>query len=539
MADRRHSTDVVLRPRRSDMVSLRDRRREVITRDDGTRQSITAAVQDLTTYNSQTLVIQPTEWQREAWGYYHTIGEFNFAVDSWLSNALSRVRLYLGQITPGGDEPTPVTEGPLAQIVAQMAGGIAGQAQMMKRLAVQLSVPGDSYIVHEDLPNPANAFPGQFPDVRTFRTYSNSEIRITGRSPQLSYQVNPERALWRPLAAESLVSRVWWPDAEFQWRATSPAEAALPILREIDMYNRYIIAMLLSRVASNGLLFIPEEITLPTKPQYKDQADPFMAELIEIGSRSVKNPGSASAAFPLPIKAKGEWIDKIKHLTFATDISEHIVEHRTAALERLANALNMPAGVANGSQDANHWSAWQASEDTVKIHMAPICETIAQALTQTYLAPMAAALGESLVLPDGSQYVIWYDASALVQQPDRSAEATAAHDGLTISDAAYLREIGLDAADVPTMTELRDQALRLIVSKGGADALAALSVLVNDPSIALIPQRVTVTDPTTTPPDELGDPTAPAEPAGPTNVEKGPPPAGEQAPKPPAGPPTS
>lgn len=537
MADRRHSTDVVIRPRRSDMISMRDRRREVVTREDG--RAMTAAVQPLDTYNSQTLVIQPTEWQREAWGYYHSIGEFNFAIDSWLSNALSRVRLYLGQITPGSDEPTPVTEGPLAQIVANLAGGIAGQAQMLKRLAVQLSVPGDSYIVHEDLPNPANGYPGQYPDVRTFRTYSNSEIRIVGRSPVLSYQVNSERAIWRPLAKESLVSRVWWPDPEFQWRATSPAEAALPILREIDMYNRYIIAMLLSRVASNGLLFIPEEITLPVKPQFKDAADPFMAELIEIGSRGVKNPGSASAAFPMPIKVKGEWIEKIKHMTFATDISEHIVEHRDRALVRLANTCNMPAGVTNGNQDANHWSAWQTSEDSVKIHMSPICETIVQALTETYLAPMAAAAGLSLFAPDGSQYVIWYDPSALVQQPDRSGEAKDAHDRLVISDEAYLREIGLDAADAPTTEQLKNQALRLIVSKGGPDSLAALSVLVGDPSIALIPQRVTVTDPTTTPPDQLGDPNAPAEPAGPTNVPKGPPPAGEQAPPQPKGPPTS
>jgi hypothetical protein len=486
------------------------------------REALTAAVQQLDTYNTQTLVVTPNEWQREAWGYYHSLGELNFAIGSWLSNAISRVRLYAGQLVPGTDEPTPVLEGPIADIVAGMAGGLFGQTAMLKRMAVQISVPGDSYLVTED--DPVYGF-------RTSTVYSNAEIRITSRNP-LTYQVNTERALWRPLAKESMVSRVWWPDEEYGWRATSPCEAALPIMREIDMYNRYIVSVLLSRVASNGMLFIPNEVTFPVNPDFKDAADPFVAQWLDVASKAVKNPGSAAAALPMPVKVPADMIEKFRHLTFATEMGDKVLENRQLAIDRLAAALNMPPEAMKGTGSVNHWGAWQLEEQAVKLHISPVVEVIVNALTQSYLKPMAAAAGIPTSLPDGSEYVIWYDASALVQQPDRTDEAQALYDRGEISGLALRRDSGFEESDKPTEPELRYQALMKIVMGGGVDSMAALSVLVNDPSIALVPQKVGVTDPTTTPVDDLGDPSAPPSPEGVTPTKS--PPAAKPGSTPPA-----
>jgi hypothetical protein len=475
------------------------------------REALTASVQQLDTYNTQTLVVQPNEWQREAWGYYHSLGELNFAIGSWLSNAVSRCRLFAGQLVPGSDEPTPVTEGPVADLVAGLAGGMFGQTAMLKRMAVQISVPGDSYLVQED--DPVLGY-------RTSTVYSNAEIRITSRNP-LTYQVNTQRALWRPLDKEALVSRVWWPDEEYSWRATSPCEAALPIMREIDMYNRYIISILLSRVASNGMFLIPNEVTFPVNPDFKDAADPFVASWLDTATRAVKNPGSAAAALPMPVKVPAAMIEHFRHLTFATEMGDKVLTDRALAIDRLAAALNMPPEAMKGMGATNHWSAWQLEESAVKLHISPVVEVICNALTQSYLAPMAASAGVDLNLPDGSQYIIWYDASALVQQPDRTDEAQAIYDRGELSGVALRRDSGFEESDKPTTAELKQQALLKIVMAGGPDSMAALSLLVNDPSIALVPQKVNVTDPTTTPPDQFGDPSAPAEPAG---VAKAPPP---------------
>jgi hypothetical protein len=472
-------------------------------------RGLTAAVEHLDSENAQTLVIQPTEWQREAWQYYHSMGELNFAIDSWLSNCMSRIRLFAAQRMPGSADPVELESGPLVDIVNGMAGGAAGQAAMLKRMTIHIEVPGDSYLVTEQ---------DAMTNRRTYRTYSNAEIRITRRQTPLAYQVNSERAVWRTLAPESLVSRVWWPDPEFQWRPTSPCEAALPILREIDMYNRLIMAHMLSRVASNGILLVPQEVQFPAKPNAKDGTDPFMERLIEVGSQAVKNPGSAASAFPIPIKVPAQWIDKFVHLQFATQMGDKLVSDRNISIDRLATTLNMPPEALKGMGDVNHWGQWQISEDSVRIHISPVAEVIVNGLTESYLQPMAAAANIPTQLADGSEYIIWYDASALVEEPDRSEQGQQLYDRGVIDSDAYLQAAGFDPESKPSEADLRYQALLKIAMTGGADSMAALSILVNDPSIAATPQRVTETAPVSPGSDISGEPVTPPQDA------QGPPP---------------
>lgn len=499
------------------------------------RHALTAASQQLTPETTQTLVIQPNEWQTEAWNYYHSMGELNFAVDSWLSNCMSRVRLFLALRAPGAADPEEVTEpGPLRDIVTGMAGGQAGQAAMLKRMTIHITVPGDSYLVTEQTPPYG---------LNQYRTYSNSEIRITGRQVPMKYQVNDQRAVWRSLEPESLVSRVWWPDPQFNWRATSPTESALPILREIDMYNRLIMAHMLSRVASNGILLVPKEVTFESKPNAADGSDPFMERLIEVGTKSVQNPGSAASAFPIPIKVPAQYIEQFKLLTFATEMGDKIVTDRQIAIDRLASTLNMPAEAMKGMGDVNHWGQWQIDETGIKIHISPVAEVIVNALTQTFLQPMAAAANVSTTLPDGSEYIIWYDASALIEQPDRSAEGETVYAAGEITGDALRKTTGFDADDKPSLVDLRYQALLKIAMSAGADSLFALSKLLNDPTLVpptpapIIqgPGTDTTDQPVSGPQDDQGAPPEPVDTnPKPSNPTKNTPSTGKPITAPPA-----
>lgn len=478
-----------------------------------TETAITAAVLPLAAYDPRGLVITPTEPQREAWTYYKAVGECYYGIGVWLANAVSRCRLVLAERVLGSDDPKIITEGPLAAEIARMGGGAAGQSTMLKRMAVQLSVPGESFLATVDDP-----ITGQ----RTQHVYSNTELRIVGRYPQLTYQVWTQRAIWADLPVESMVSRVWWPDDEVEWAASSPVLAALPILREIDMYNRYIMAVLTSRAASNGMLLIPDTVSFPVNPNFKDAADPWVAELLDAMSKTIKNPGSASAAFPLPIKVPQGTIEAFRHLTFATELGEKVLDDRTKSIHRLAAVLNLPIEAMEGMGDTSHWNAWQISEDAVKLHVIPPVEVICAGLTSSFLRPLALAAGETLIGPNGGELIVWYDASALYQQPDRSEEAEKLYDRGEISGTALRRESGFDDADTPTDAELKEQVLLKIAMAGGADSMAALSLLVGDPSIALVPTRVTVQDPGQTPDAEPpGGSSPPPEPAAPA---KSPPP---------------
>src|SRR5262245_22523534 len=87
-----------------------------------------------------------TDWQRDAWYFYDSIGELRFAAN-WLGNALSRCELVIFE----GD--TPVDEGPPVEALDLLFGGPTGQGQMLSQFGVHLTIPGEAYLVGE---NPDN-----------------------------------------------------------------------------------------------------------------------------------------------------------------------------------------------------------------------------------------------------------------------------------------------------------------------------------------------------------------------------------------------
>lgn len=329
--------------------------------------ALTAASQVITEINRYRPLWHES-WQDEAWSYYESLGEFNYGVE-WFAEALSRVRLTAAKVTPGGDEPEPLTSGPAAKLVQSFMGGVDGQAQLLRSLAVQLSVAGDTYFVGREVTDTdlrygllMDAEPDESGNVwtvnpvNTLRRHRGRFLNFARRQERrYEWELRVDDNAWVPLGPESLVVRIWDRNEHEPWRAMSPAKAALPIMREIDMYNRHIIASLVSRVAMNGMLFIPDEVVLPASPQYENASDPFVAEMLDVMMAAIKNPGSPAAAAPMPVRIPAEYIEKFKHLTFASGLDGKVFESRAEAIRRLAATLNLPAEVITGMGDVNHW----------------------------------------------------------------------------------------------------------------------------------------------------------------------------------------
>jgi hypothetical protein len=432
-------------------------------------------------------------WQDEAWAFFQGLGEFNYGVN-WFAEALSRCRLNVAEVSPGGDEPEVLESGMAVDLIEQLAGGPAGQSALLKSFAIQLSVPGECYLVGHDITGAdyepyVGAILDAEPDAsghvwtvqpkptikrsqRTFKTMLGRETR--------GYEMQVDDAVWIPLPGETLIARIWDRDEQWPWKAASPARGALATMREIDMYNRYIMATLVSRVALNGVWLIPDEVTLPVNPTYADQQDPFFAELLDVMRAVIKNPGSPASAAPLPLRVPGDMVDKFKHLTFATPLDDKIFEAREGALKRLAASLNLPQEVLTGLGNTNYWSSATLEESAIKIHIAPKVEVITRCLTVGYLYPMLKAAGEQLTTKEGNRIVVWYDTSQLTQRPDRSDLALQLNDRVIISDAATRRETGFTEADKPTDDERDDMLLRGVVRQGGQLAGPAYEKLTGD-----------------------------------------------------------
>ena len=404
-------------------------------------------------------------WQREVWGYYDSLGEFRYAVD-WKSRMMSRVRLYAARIEPGQDEPVRLEDSSLAVQLVSSLGGTGSQAALLDDLNTQLDVPGEGYVIAETIAGR-----------EVWSVRSSDELRKrSGRFEIVTEDPMEKSQDWRPLAPDHFIMRVHKPHKRWHSVADSSARAARGTMRELELVNRHILSQYLSRLASAGVIIFPEEVTFPVREEFADQPDPFMAEWIEIAAQAIKEPGTASAVIPIPMKVPGEWLGKIQHIDFTLKLDDKIIEKRESAIRRLATQINIPAEILTGMGAINHWGAWQLEEGALKTTIAPDIETICAAFTTQYLQPRLAASGEE----DSGQFVVWYDMSELTIRPDRSGNAFQAYDRLEISGTALRRETGFDEADKPEGEELKEQGLKVIINTVSSEASTALSELIGE-----------------------------------------------------------
>jgi hypothetical protein len=411
---------------------------------------------------------QYTSVQDQLWDYYYRLEEFSAAVN-WKGNALSRVRLLAAEYIPGGDEPLPIAEGPAADAVARLAGGIGGQSQLMKLMGIHYNVPGEGWLVgHEDEDGE-----------EIWAVYSADELRVREGVYQL--RVGESQRAWEALGSDTMVVRFWRPDERYSYRATSVAAHALGSMSELDLINKRIVAETVSRLASNGILLYDRgKLSFPqtANPSGVEGQDPFAQVLVEVASRGIKDAMSAEAALKLPVgvdlgdNTETKLADVMMALDLSNPIDDKLIPQRESAIRRLATALDLPSDLLLGVSGMNHWGAAQVEESGIKLHIAPDAEMICHALTKGYLTPVLRAGGHDLIGPNGGRIVMWYDPSEIVQRPDKSDDAILAYDRLEISGRALRREIGMSESDKPSSADLDDMTDKLERRSMGAAAVA-------------------------------------------------------------------
>lgn len=410
-------------------------------------------------------------WQEASWLYYDTVGEFRFGV-GWLGNAMSRVNLVPARPpTSVNDDPVPIdpddedlteTERRTVELVNHIAGGATGQGQMLCAFGKLLSIAGFAWLVAEpDLLDPDDD------TYRTWNVLSQDVVDVRYKNGIKTYFVahgsTGKAENWRPVHPNALVVKTWRPHPRRQWEPDAPVRAVLTVLEQLDLLSAHITASGKSRLAGAGLLVLPSEAEFPPAPVPDDPAldylppdpfDYFVDQLIDVASVAIKDRSNASAVVPLAIQIPGEYLDKVKHLTFATPFDSNVLALQKEAIQRFALGMDMPPEVLTGMSGVNHWTAWQVEDTAVTLHIEPACEIVCQALTQGFLEAALAAEGLD---PNGG--MVWYNASNLTAPPDKSGNATAAYDRMEISSATYRRETGFGEGDAPTREEVLTRTL--------------------------------------------------------------------------------
>lgn len=430
-----------------------------------TNAIVAAATRMMPSENGAPFRINNSAWAQEAWRQYNVCGELHFAV-TWLANSASRVRLTcvkkngLGVLDAANTDEARVIE-----LLSGLLGNISAQVELIRMSVINLTVPGDGYLLGETLP-------GQ-DEFTEWVFLSTNSLTLNTDQDYAMVDIGDGRPR-RIILSQVLLMRVHRPHPMRWWEADSPTRAALPVLRELEELSKYLFANINSRLAGPGILGVPSELSFPAPAgEIEPGQSAVMAFLTEAMLAPIEDMGHPGAVVPIVIEGPADLLSKIVWITNPNaNLTTVIAELREKAIARLALTLDLSPETLLGSANSNHWGQWAIEEQSFKFHIAPVLALLTTALTEGYMAPVLKAAGI-----DPEDYQIWYDATDLIQRTDQGAVAMDLYDRGELSGTALLRETGFPASDMPTGKEADIRAILKAIALAPAAAPALLPEL--------------------------------------------------------------
>lgn len=428
-----------------------------------------------------------SSWQADAWDMYDLVGELRFIANT-LAGRMGQARFYVGRVGAGDDDPVPIEDQRWQDLLDQVGHNNAGRSQLIVRLALNMFVAGEAWLVGvpddllpaavvssmgeslPSLPPPltpsiprAVTEPNSLPmvDLNWFAC-SVSEITTdsTGLITVRLGENSSEHIVTSPEALQLI--RVWRPHPRKVWEPDSPTRSSLPVLRELVGLTMHISAQVDSRLAGAGVLVYAQSAQramrlaagLTPDPSTDDAtgSDPFTEALLEAMITPISDRSSASALVPLLVAVPDEAVSLFNHLTFSTPLDAEARPLRDEAIRRLALGLDCPPELLLGTAGVNHWGAWLVQEDVITTHIEPGLALLCDALTTQFLWPVLLATGMVSTWDEAQEFAVWYDVGHMIIRPDRSNDAKDLFDRGELSGATLRESAGFnedDAAPLP------------------------------------------------------------------------------------------
>lgn len=403
------------------------------------------------------------DFQREAWRLYDIVGELRFLA-AWIGDSVSQARLYVTEISQTGEETGEVEDERIARLAAIPLGTGSQRDDNLRLWGIDLAVAGEAWVVGEDA---ASEDPGGW------------WVLTSGQLERQGELINVQRPLTRGGGTLSLrdgqdiLIRSWRPHPNSIAQPDSPTRSAIPPLREIELTTKRQFAELESRLTGAGLLLLPEDIDFPRGEGDVEGLAGFMAYLQRAMMAPIQNQETASAMVPiiatLPEKYV-EHLDKIKVLTFWSELSAELAPMKAAAIERVAAAFEIPSELLSGLGNSNHWTAWAISEEGIK-RIKPYLAYISDALTRGFLHDALERIG----VEDPERYAYAFDTAPLAVRPNRLEEALQLNDRGLLSDEETVKSGAFTKEQMPT----EDERLRAVVYQ----AIRAQPTAILDPGV--------------------------------------------------------
>lgn len=411
-------------------------------------------------------------WQDECWTFFDNVPEVKQG--TWrMGNQIAKVRLVVATMPADGkapivaSDPSSGVEAGLATLadseLARLKSSLGGQPEILRELSMNLDVAGECYLVgwgaipagFDSLGKAIEGRPEDW-DVRSI-----SEVSIEGSGETAKYLIKDSPSdKGTPLNPDTdTIIRIW--QRHPRWSALADCSMA-GVRGECEaLITLHAEVLADSRSRHNaGLLTIPNELSFGIPPDEGEDtgddaaADPLTDEITDVFSDPVDNPGDPGATAPSLLRGPGEFLkpDYVRWIDLGRKPSAELDNRIKARVERLARGLNWPVESTMGHQQTTFANAEQVDEDEFSDYHQPRLEMICDALSSAYLRANLVDAGADPIACEA--LFVWYDAAALVADPDKTEAAIKAHEKFAISNEALRKYLGLSEDDAPTPAEV-------------------------------------------------------------------------------------
>jgi hypothetical protein len=430
-------------------------------------------------------------WQTDSWVYRDLIPELRFA-GKFIANAIGRVKVIGAATSTDSDDPVPFAKKPdgvsdeLMQAVEDELARLPldSGADFQGKIAENFDLTGECWL--HGYTDPLGRERWEVLSVDEVRIAADGGMFLVNGKGQIRHQVDP--------STEDML-RLWLPHPRYSDFADAPMRAMQDLCGEIVLNGRERRAVRRSRAAANGILLLPDGLSLQPATQADQEQDPdedgFMAEFTAAMLAPINNEGEPGAVVPMVIKGNTEDLAGVRHLQLVRDDNTSLLAALDNALQRLGTGLDLPPEVLSGIGETNHWTGAQIDLNTYRYHIDPRVRNIVDSLTEGYLWPRLIAR-KQFDLQEIALVRVWFDAGNLTENPNRAQDAKDAHDRVVINDDALRDALGFSEEDAPD----DKQVLRQLLMKTGMDPITAAQLIqrVFAPGQdVLTPARTTVT----------------------------------------------
>lgn len=428
---------------------------------------------------------QRQRWQTLAWGYRDMIGELRAAL-KFRAQAISRVQFFVAEIVDDDDEPIALslrdeknddgTPTERAEKITLPEDLCLAAEQELARLPMDegdsfLGVWSENFDVAGEcwLYGRLDTFTGE----ETWEIRSIDDVEVQGSNVTIKDELGQPRVVDLDEGSDEELYRLWRKHPRHPYLADSALNACLDALEDITLAGREMRAVSRSRIASNGIMFVPSGM-VDVKNQKEDDerqpGDAFIADLTASIIAPISNEGDAGGIAPIVLIAERDDIQAVRFERLDREDSPTLIAKLDKGLARMGQSIDVPPEIITGLAGVNHWTAWQIDSSTFRYYLEPGIREMADSLTQCFIRRALNTFPPELV----KRVRIWFDAGAITENPNRRQDTLDAGDRMLISPRTSRKELGFGEGDAPTSEEI----IAMIAAKQGFDAATAARVMI-------------------------------------------------------------